>query len=246
MKRRVIATVSVLVLIGIGGGIYYLFSNLNSLVADAIESNGSEVTSTDVGVSGVDISLREGRGGIRGLRVASPEGFSSGDAFSLGDITVDLDLGSVREDPVVIEEVRILAPVVRAQFAKDGSSNLEELRKRIQAYAAGASGSGDGGGGGAAPKIRIERFSFSEGSIEVDASELGIEPRTLTLPSIELTNLGGSQGATPDAIAQEVLGELTRRAINQIARSEVEGLLKDQLDETLGEKAKGLLDQIGN
>ena len=39
---------------------------------------------------------------------------------------------------------------------------------------------------------------------------------------------------------------LTRQAINQIARSEIEGLLEDQLDETLGEKAKGLLDKIGN
>ena len=105
-------------------------------VAQVIEDQGSRVTSTEVGVSGVDISLRDGRGTIAGFDVASPDGFKTSHAFSLGEITVDIDLGSVSQDPVVIEEIRVRAPVVSAELLRSGSSNLDVLRKSIQEYAA--------------------------------------------------------------------------------------------------------------
>lgn len=243
MKLRVFVIAALVLLVAIGGGLYFLVSSLDSLVADAIESNGSEVTSTDVGVSGVSIELREGRGSVSGLIVASPEGFDTGDAFSLGDITIDLDVSSVRSDPIVIEEVRVRAPVVRAEFTETGMSNLDALRRNIEAY---RTGGDTGGDGGPAKRIRIERFVFEEGRIEADASALGIESRTITLPRIDLSNVGGSGGAPPDAIAKEILGAATRQALEQLARSELEGLLEDHLGESLGDKARGLLDKIDN
>lgn len=245
MTRRIIGAVVLLVLIGAGFGLYYLFSNLEAIVADAIESGGSEATGTDVGVSGVKLELREGRASISGLRVASPDGYDVGDAFSLGDITVDVDVGSLREKPVVLDEVRIEAPVVHAEFTKSGGSNLDDLRRHIQ-ESAGSGAAGEGGAKAEAPRIRIRRFVFSEGRIEVDASALGLEPRTVKLPEIDLSDLGGPQGATPEEIARQVLGEVTRRSIDRIARSEVEGLIREQLDESVADKAKGLLDKIGN
>ena len=91
---RKLAIAAVVVLLLIAGGLYYFLSSLNELVASAIESSGSEVTGTRVSVSGVDISLREGRGSIRGLRIANPAGFS-GDAVSFSDITIVIDTFSM-------------------------------------------------------------------------------------------------------------------------------------------------------
>jgi hypothetical protein len=246
MKRKIIAGGIVIVAIAIALATFYLLSNLNSLIAGAIETHGSDVTDTSVGVSGVDISLREGRGTISGLRVASPEGFEASDAFSLGDITVDIDLKSVREDPVVIDEIRIRAPVVNAEVTSTGASNIDELRKRVQAYTAGVSGGGDGTSGGETKKLRIKRFVFEQGRVEVDASALGVEKRTITLPEIRLSDVGGASGAAPDEIAKVILTTVAKKVMSEIANSEVDRLVKDQLGDSITDKAKGLLSKIGD
>lgn len=240
MKKVVIVGGGILIIVVVVAA-YFLLSNLNSIVAGAIEKNGSEITETDVAVSGVDISLRDGRGSIAGLRVASPDGFDAGDAFSLGDITVDIDVGSVRKEPIVIDEVRIQAPVVNVEFRKDGKSNIDELRKRVQAY---GGGGGEKRSGGNAKNIRIAKFVFEKGQVTVDASALGIDKRTIDLPEIHLSNVGGADGAPPDEIAQIILTAVAKQVGSEIAGSEVDRLIKDQLGESLTDKAKGLLNKL--
>lgn len=244
MKKAIVIGVLVVAVIAVALAVYYVISNLNSLVAAAIEEHGSEVTGTSVAVSGVDISLRKGRGSITDLHIANPGGFDSPDAFSLGNITVDIDLNSIRQDPVVIEEVRIKAPLVFAELTETGSSNIDELRKRIQAHSA---GSGEtSGGDGDAKNIRIMQFVFEQGRVEVDASALGIEQQTIDLPEIRLRNVGGTNGAQPDQIAKLILTEVAKNVSSEIASSEVDRLIREQLGESLSDKAKGLLEQIGD
>jgi len=245
MKKKIMAGGAAIAVIAVAVASFYLLSNLNSLVAGAIETHGSDVTDTNVAVSGVDISLRAGRGSIEGLRVASPEGFKATDAFSLGDITVDIDLKSVREDPVVIDEIRIRAPVVNAEVTSTGASNIDELRKSVQAYAASASGS-SGKSGKETKKIRIKSFVFEQGRVELDASALGVEKQTITLPEIRLKDIGGASGAAPDEIAKVILTTVAKQVASEIARSEVSRRVKDELANSIADKAKGLFEKIGN
>lgn len=234
------------ILVVVGAGVFYLFSNLNSLVAQAIEQNGSAVTDTQVGVSGVDIKVRDGRGSISDLRVGSPEGFKATNVFELGNITVDLDVGSVREDPIVLDEVRIRAPVVHAELNEAGKLNLDELRKQVQSYGGGESGGRGAGDDGVQKRLRIAKFVFEEGRIEVDATAVGVEAKSIPLPEIRLSNVGGNQGAPPDEIAKIILTTFAKETASEIARSEVQDLIDDQLEESLGEEAKGLLDKVIN
>ena len=243
MKKTII--VGGIVILAIAIAAFYLWSNLNSLIAGAIEDHGSDVTETRVAVSGVSISLREGSGSIKGLTVASPEGFETSNAFSFEDITIDIDIKSVREDPVVIDEIHIRAPVVSAEITKTGISNIGELRKRLQAYTTGASGGGSESGG-ESKNIRIKRFVFEQGRIEVDASALGVEKRTIILPEIRLKDVGGASGAAPDEIAKVILATVTNKALSEIANSEVNRLIKDQLGGSITDKAKDLFKKIGD
>ncbi|MEN8005731.1 MAG: hypothetical protein ABFS42_01900 [Candidatus Krumholzibacteriota bacterium] len=245
MKKILIGVVVVLALVLIGG-VFYFLTNLNSIVAKVIEDQGSTVTETDVAVSGVDISLRDGRATIAGLSIASPEAFGTRQAFTLDEITVDIDLESLREDPIVIEEIRVQAPVVNAEFMKKGSSNIGELQKNVQQHAGSSSGGGDGGDQKKddVKRIRIKRFIFEKGHIEVDASALGLEKRSLDLPAIRLDDIGGAQGALPDEIAKAVLSALTRKATDEIARAEIENKARDLVEDEVEEQAKGLLDKI--
>lgn len=243
MKKRVIALVAVLLAGGAAAAGYYFLSNLNVLVAGAIETHGSEVTETRVGVSGVDISIREGRGSIEGLRVANPGGYAEQDAFSLGNITLDIDLSSLREDPIVIDEIRVQGPVIHAELSKTGASNVDELRKRVEAYTSGSSSSGKGGD---EKKIRIKKFVFEEGRIVVDASAIGVQKKEIALPEFRLSNVGGSAGAAPDEIAKIVVVTVAKNVTSEIASSEIDRLIRKQLgDESLTEKASSLLKKIG-
>lgn len=240
--KKIIAIGVIVLVIAAGAGIYYVLSNLNSLVAAAIEKQGSEVTETTVSVAGVSISLREGRGSINDLRVGSPKGYKAADVFELSDITIDLDVGSVRENPIVIEELRIRAPVIHAEVQKDGTSNVDELRKQVQAYSSSKAESGKG----AQKNLRIKTFVLEQARVEVDLSAFGKEKRSLTLPEIRLNDVGGASGVPPDQVAKVILTTVAKKTASEIAGSEVNRLIEKQLGGSLSDKAKGLIDKIGN
>ncbi len=225
MKKILIVFAAVVVLIAVG--LFVLLANINSLVAKTIEKHGSEVTQTSVVVSGVDISLKEGRGSIQGLRIESPDGFDVRDAFSLGDITLDIDIQSLKGEPIVIDEIRILAPVVNVEVKESGASNIDELRKNVEASIGGNDG-GSSGAEGKGKRIRIRKFVFAEGSIEVDASAMGMEKRTVILPEIILSDVGGVDGATPDEITRIVLVAVSKKVASEISSSGVKGWLKSK------------------
>lgn len=242
MKKVLI--IAVIIIVVVAAAIIFLVSNLDSLVAKMIEKHGSEATGTSVAVSGVEISLREGRGSIRGLEIANPEGFSPQKAFSLDDITLDIDIESLRGEPVVIEEIRVKAPVVFAEITKTGSSNIDQLRKNVQENARGGTEEGDGTES-EAKRLRIKKFVFEEGEIRIDGSALGIKERIVKLPEIRMNDIGGEKGATPNEIAVIVLRSVASEAASSVARSGVDELIKEKLGGSVKEKAKDLIKKIG-
>lgn len=245
MKKKIFAGVFVVLLLVVAGGLYYLLSNLNSIVAGLIEKHGSEVTATSVAVAGVDISLRDGKASLSGLTIDSPDGFDARHAFSLGEIAVDIDLESLRDEPLVIREIRVQAPVVQAEVHEDGSSNLMALNENVQRYAGGAAGGAGDPKAADQKRIRIESFVFEQGRIEVDAAQLGLEPRAVDLPAIRLSDIGGTQGALPGEIGKAVLGALTRQAAEAVAKAGIEAKAKEALQDEAEEQGKKLLEKIG-
>ena len=59
------------------------------------------------------LSPLNGKGSIRGLTLANPEGFSEGAALALGAIELELLVGSVFEDVIEIDLLRIAQPQIR-------------------------------------------------------------------------------------------------------------------------------------
>lgn len=251
MKRAAIATgVAIIVIVAIA--IVYLLRNLDSLVADAIETYGSRATGTRVAVGSVEIHLRDGRGTIRGLRVANPEGFSEPNAFAWDEVTVDIDPASVTSPPYVVDEVRIVAPEVDFELNERGQANLRELQKRLQrgGEEAGApSEPAEKGESGEAPRLRIRSFTFERGRVDVHSEAVGGKEASAELPPLRLTDVGGESGATPTEIGREVLEAYTAQILKTVARKELDRRVEEAIDEHLGDEtgkaAKGLLDRLG-
>lgn len=247
--KPIVLGLAVVVVIGVGYGAYYLLSNLDSIVKSAIEQYGSEITGTRVRVGSVKITLTEGRGTIRGLRVGNPSGFSSNDAFSLGEITLDLDTGSITESPVVIETLTIAAPQVRYEMTANAKSNVDAILANVKKY------QGGGGGqpaaeesGGEALKLKVQKFTFQDGKVDVDVTALAGAGKdtSVALPALTMKNLGGKSGAPPGDIGAQVIRKYSEKIVAAVAKQQLQSragkMLEDQGE--AGAAAKQLLDRV--
>jgi uncharacterized protein involved in outer membrane biogenesis len=136
--RSIGIAVSVFIVLIVAAMIYFV-SSLDTIVAGAIQKYGSRVTQTPVKISSLSIDLQSGTAGIKQLSVGNPDGFSAPYIFTLGGINTKLDVSSVRNDPIVIEEILIDKPDVFYEINKAGESNIKALQKNI-AQSTGGSG----------------------------------------------------------------------------------------------------------
>jgi hypothetical protein len=250
MKIRSILLLSFMViLLGAGGVIYYVYSNLDEIVRTAIQDYGSEVLGTSVTVDDVSISLTEGKGQISGLRVAEPNGFGSGSAVSLGQIALGINIASLKNrDPVVIDLIRIDAPSVNYVVNASGQSNLTTIQKNIERYTRSDSPKKEEKTtpqGGEPTLISIRTLSVENGQISADLSAVGLPPQKTALPAIRASNLGGERGAPPAQIAVSLAQKLTADVLVAVGKSQiapqVNRLLKEAVGEDASRNVQGLL-----
>ncbi|MDJ0968915.1 MAG: hypothetical protein QNJ06_03360, partial [Kiloniellales bacterium] len=217
--------VVVLVLVvGIGG--YYLVSNLGSIIVTAVERYGSEVTQTQVSLANAEVDITTGEGALSGLKVGNPSGFQTDSAIALGEISVKLDTNSVTEQTIVVKEIAVTQPEVTYEVGEAGS-NIDAIRRNVEAFAAAQGGGGGTSGGseqpasedgGAERKLVIDDLYIRGGTVNVSATFLQGETLSAVLPEIHLTDIGkGSGGATPQQVVELIvaaLGDQTGKVIS--------------------------------
>ncbi len=251
MKKIILGAILIL-FVTIGFGVYYVLSNLDNIVKAAIETYGSEATQTAVRVDSVKLGLQDGSGAIYGLTVSNPKGYAAPQVFSLGEISTQVDLKSLSEEVIVIEHITVKAPEVFYELNSAGKSNLDELKQNISSGASGSSGSSANQGSGSEPKLIIRKFLFAEGNIHAKVVPLN-KNYELKLPKIEMSNLGGKNGATPTQIANQILKILTDRAMVEIQkkgldqyRDKLEGEVDKRLEAEQQKLNEKIGDQVGN
>ena len=251
MIKKILIGVAVLLVI-LAGGAYFVYSNIEGYIKTALETYGSEATQSQVKVGDVKLSVRSGEGGLSGIVIGNPKGYSTANAFSLGLASLKVDIDSVAKNPVVIKEIVIDRPHIVFEMGGDGSSNLQAIQKNLNAYAAKM-----GAGGGGAPaqkpaagakeperKLVIENLYVRNGQIAASHSLLKGQIISSSLPTIHLTNIGKAKGgATPAEIANEVIGAISQQA-NKAAMADVTkslDALKGKVGEAVGEALGGAL-----
>lgn len=223
--KNVFVGLMLVILIAIGGGVYYLLTNLDSLVEAAIEKHGSEATQTSVLVDSVKINLTDGAAGIKGLTVANPAGYGFAYAFSLGEIRAGIDLPSLQEEPYIINEITVLAPQVFVEINEDNKSNLNEIKNNLTAGSTAKTQDVEPEAAAAEPRLIIRKLTFADGTIQAKVAALQNKEYELKLPALDMTNLGGSKGATASELASEILKRLTDRASDIVKKDIVDAEL---------------------
>lgn len=241
--KKVLLGIAVVLLLAIGGGAWWLYSSLDSLVASAIRTYGPEITGVSVRIASVKIVPADGSAALRGLVVGNPNGFKTDRALSLGEISMKLDIASLTKDVILIREISITKPDVTYEHAS-GGSNLEVIQRHVEKYVAektgGKSAAKDKDPG---KKLVIEHVYIKDGRVNVSAEILKGKAMTVPLPDLHLTDIGKkSNGATTGEATKEVLGAITQSVTKSVSSLNLGGMV-DSVKKgaaAVGDKIKGL------
>lgn len=247
MKAVKIVLGLIVLLLVLAVGIFaYLAGNINDIVKDVIESEGSKITQTDVTLGGVNIELRQGRGELADLKIANPEGYTSETALHAKQLALQIEPGSVVDDVIVINEVVIQGVSITAE-QKGLTTNLQALLRSIQEATASD-----------APaeqkesdlRLMVEKIRFADSAVNLVTEKYG--NYELKLPSLELNDIGTRErGLTPAELGQAILQPLLDQArdaatqkLKERAKDEAETRLKDKAREKLGDDVEENVDKL--
>jgi len=239
--KKIFATTILIIIVAVAGSVYYVLNNLDSLVKVAIEKYGTEATQTSVMVESVKISLQDGAAAINGITIANPKDFQAPLAFSLGEIGSKINIATLTEEVIIIDDIRVRTPEVYAEVNKDNKINLNVLKnnllKMVPQSASVKKEPVPESGSRVEPKIIVHRVLFEEGFIKARVVSLDDKEFKLKLPSFELKELGGTKGAEPAEIIQQIFKKLTDIALSEVKKKGID----KKLDE-LKAKARTKLD----
>jgi hypothetical protein len=253
MKRalKVIIVLVALVIVLVVAAVFLLLGNLNDIIEAAVEESGTTVTQAQVSLGEADVSIQNGSGALRNLVVGNPAGFDTDQAGSIGEISVKIDTGSLGQDPIVINEVLVLAPEVTYELGENGS-NIDTIQRNVESYMSQFGGSESGGSSSEGPKIVIDRILVEDGKVNVSAAGLAGQSLSAPLPRVELTDVGrDSGGTTPEAVVAQITEALTSgigSAVGTLNLDEVlsgAGTLVEGAAEGVTEGAGGAVEGIG-
>jgi hypothetical protein len=218
VKKALIAVASILIIL-FAAVLTFVLTRLDFIVKTAIEKYGTQAAGVPVRVESVKIRLREGSAAIRGLTIANPEGFNGSSAFSLGESKVGIDIRSLAQDVKIINEIIVSAPKIFFEINSANAVNLNIIRENLEKSSTRENSSRDKKQKkGPEPRLIIRHILFSGGSIEARIASLNDKTIQLKLPAVEMEHLGGKNGATPDELTRQIVGELCRRAVAEVEK----------------------------
>ena len=251
MRRRLVIVAAVATLV-LGSGVLAVFWSLDSIVKGVIERYGAAATQVAVHADSVALSLLAGSATISDLTVANPSGFSSANLFRLAKMQLLVDCGTIRSNPIVINEITIVAPEVHFELNQNGESNVDVIRRNLAQFRSGTRGGAPASPGPREPtraqpvsqepadtqRFLIKKLSIQAAQLAIDTSALSGERRVVKLPDTEETDIGArSGGATGGEVAAIVVRTLVRDVAATVAAAQVETALEKNIG---GEAGKAL------
>lgn len=236
MKKTIIA-IGLVVLIVIGG-VIFVGTQLDSIVAGLIEKEGSAATQTAVRVAGVEIKISEASATISNLQVGNPEGFS-GNAIEMKNFSLTLDPSSLTTDTIVIKDMTVSG--ARLNVLQEGAgNNLNQLMDNLRSLQSSDSASDSDG-----KQLIIDRFTLEGASAFLSAPGL-TEDREISLSTIVVRDIGRSDnGATGAQVAQQLLRPVIEKTLSSAATQSLKDKASEKLDDVKDSLLKGLTDKIG-
>ena len=235
IKILLISLVAVIVVVGTV--LTLAVANLDRIIKVAVEKIGTQTLGTEVTLASVEISLKSAAGGLNGLVIANPEGFTTENAFELDRVSLDLDLSTIRSDVIVVNLV--VVDGARVVFEeKAGKTNLQELLKNIEkAPESGEAPSSDDEAGSEGPKLVIKEFRFTNAETRLITEQLG-QDMNAKIPNVVLNDIGTKGGGVTAT-------EAARQLLDPLIQQVLKGAQQQVMEQAKQKVTKGLMDKLG-
>ncbi len=112
----------------------YGYFNLNSFITNEIVNYFSSSIGSKVEVESVETSILRGRIEMKSLRISNPSDYYSSNACILGTIIVDIDLLSIFNSEITINDIIIQDFDINYENSSKGT-NIQQINKHISEYA---------------------------------------------------------------------------------------------------------------
>lgn len=216
IMMKLLIVLILIVVVAAGGAFFYV----DSIAKKAIEQGGEMALGVPTRLDGLHISLLGGQAELNGLQVSNPAGFNAPVFMAMGQGDVAISLGSLLGDTVQIPHVRLSG--IRINLEQSGKkNNVEPILARTRSL---ASQKGDSksqpASSGSGKKFIIEYFSLDDVVVNANLELLGQESKVnVTLPKIELRNLGAKEQGLPMAeLVQKVVQAVLSTVQNSSAQ----------------------------
>ncbi len=185
-----------------------LAGNINPIIKAGVEKAGPIVLKAPVNLAEVDISIFSGSGTLKNLMVGNPEGYTTGHAFKMDSLSIDLDPKSVTSDKIHVKSIIIDGPQIIFEGGF-GKNNLTQLQANAESFA--PSGKKE-----AAPEtssqtkklLVVDYIKIANGSISVNMGLLQGKKLTIPLPALEIKDIGKETDATIADVIGEILASI--------------------------------------
>jgi hypothetical protein len=212
MKKKLYIVLGVIAAVALVVYLVLIFF-VGSLVTTAVNKYGPQLVGTNVHLTEAHISPLSGQGSLDGMIVANPKGWSANNAFSLKSIHVAVEPSTIFSDHVVIKEIKIDSPEILYE-TRVLTSNIGDIVKGLQHDQ--AKGTTDAKTkSGTTIKFEVDHLLVQGGTIKLSIAGAGVVP--LTMPTIELHDLGKDGGITSTQLATLISETLLKTVVTSAA-----------------------------
>jgi hypothetical protein len=206
---------------------------LGPTVATVATKVTPEFTGTPFVLEGASINPYTGKYSITKLMLGNPEGYPVPTAFSVSNVTVDVEMSSLFSDTIHIREISIVDPYA-SYVSNDGTNNFEWIMAHVNEKLGPKEETKEKEekeeDKGAGKKVVIDKLTIAGTRVK-----LKILPE-MPIPTITLTDIGKeSKGATWEEVGQ-MLADSFMKATSSIGDgiTSVLGALGDGADSLMG------------
>lgn len=220
----------VLLIIVILGALAYYFFPLEMIVKKIVNKYGSEVTGTEVNLSGFDIDLKNGQASVNEITVANPSTYKTKYAVQLGQVSVKVDLKSITSDTIIIDEITVNKPVISYEMMSLTQNNISDIINNVNKFTAASQSSETqevkSEASSDAKKVIIKKVVISNGEINgAMTAAPDVVSAAVSLPTVTLTNIGGeSEGTSVASSIAAILNKLLSSVSTTVISSNLANL----------------------
>ena len=159
-------------------------------IKHSVEQAGSLIVGTPIKCGHFSSSLA-GKVHIKDLTVGNPEGYHNPYAFKLGEVRVDLNVGTLFSEKIEVRDVYVEGVSVDYEL-KLGRSNLGEIQKNLERFTPADKDNPDSaneGGSDNAQQAVIRHLKIENTALTFSNATLKTTMK-MPLPGLELENLG--------------------------------------------------------